>query len=379
MKKRSVSLVPLLVILFSVSAGASPITHENTATYKGVTAHARATVSSDAITIADSIELVVTVTAPREFIPQLPSFDAYGFSTDYNERSKRFRATDVSEIETQTRDDGSVQYTQRFVLEPFLSGNYAVLPMMISFVDAETPPSPKTDDSHSLRSVSPPAFTLMLEGFRIQVDKMAEARREPADIFGQADYQLETLVKRERRKEDQSDAELKREEEHELEEVRVFKERSFPWWMVWTTLVIAVAAPLIWVLSRKKIARIMAGKSLPAHEIAYKALEDLKAENLLGQGKIKEYYYALSYILRTYIGNRFGITAQNQTTEEFFLNLLKENPFDDESERVLRTFSEHSDSVKYSTYRPDIEKGASSFTIVKSFVDQTRLIEEEQT
>ena len=59
------------------------------------------------------------------------------------------------------------------------------------------------------------------------------------------------------------------------------------------------------------------------------------------------------------------------------MNLLKENPFDTESERILREFSEHSDTVKYSTYRPDIAKGASCFQIVKSFVDQTRVIEEE--
>ena len=78
-----------------------------------------------------------------------------------------------------------------------------------------------------------------------------------------------------------------------------------------------------------------------------------------------------------YIGNRFHIYAENQTTEEFFSALLVKNPFDHPTETILRKFSEHSDNVKYSLYRPGKETAEDSFKIAKSFVDTTKLTEEE--
>ena len=60
---------------------------------------------------------------------------------------------------------------------------------------------------------------------------------------------------------------------------------------------------------------------VPAHIIAYAALRELFAQNLVARGLIKPYYFALSTILRRYIENRFGLQAPEQTTEEFLASL----------------------------------------------------------
>ncbi|MBU0992885.1 MAG: hypothetical protein KJ737_10370 [Proteobacteria bacterium] len=356
---------------------ADPVSHENQASYDGVTATLNVTVSSDVITIADSVVLNVEVVSPKGFVPHLPSFEEYGFSVNFNERSRRFRATDVSEIDKQSLEDGSVRYSQKFVLEPFLSGNYSILPIMISFDKTDDEPGKNLKKENVDPKDHLAVFSVIAEGFLIDVRRMPENRRELSDIFGQSDYHLDKLTKRERRPEDKSDAELKREEDHKLDEVKALSEKSFPWWIVWAILSAGIIFPIVWFFGRKKISQMINRAPVPAHEIAYKALNDLKEKHLLQHGHIQAFYYELSFILRIYIGNRFQIYAQNQTTEEFFYSLLKSNPFDQESENILREFSNHADEVKYSKYRPDIKKGELSFDIAKSFVDKTRKIEED--
>lgn len=374
-------IVFIFVTLFFFTAGylhAAPVTHENQVAYDGAVAKINVTVSADSITISESIVLTVEVCSPKGYVPQMPSFEEYGFSTNFNERSRRFRATDVSELEQRALEDGSVQYSQQFTLEPFLSGNYSVLPIMISFFKDENPKGTLNATS-SEPDKRLPVFTVFAEGFRIDVNKMPESRRELSDIFGQSDYHLDKLTKRERRPEDQSDAELNQEEAHKLEEVKALSEKGFPWWIVWVILSLGCLFPMVWFFGRKKISQMIKGSPVPAHEIAYQAFEKLKKRNLLQSGQIKTFYYELSFILRIYIGNRFHIYAQNQTTEEFYTCLLKSNPFDPESENILREFSNHADEVKYSKYRPDIEKGEMSFNIARSFVDKTRIIEKDVT
>ena len=350
---------------------ADPVTHENKAEYDGKSALARVTVSSESMTVAESLLLTVEVIVDKALTPEMPSFESYGFSDNFYERSRRFRATDVSEVKKEVLQGGEqIRYSQQFVLEPFLSGDYAILPIMIS-IYSESPEASNKGRTHSL-------FSVITEGFRIDVKKMPEGKSSLSDIFGQADLNLERLLKRERRAEDKSDAELKREEEQKREESMALSKREFPWWSVWTLLAIGLIIPLIWILGRKRITELVRGKPVPAHEVAWKALSDLKEKRLLEQGLIQEFYYELSYILRSYIGNRFGIHADKQTTEEFFSTLLQSNPFEKDSEDILREFSSHADDVKYSRYRPDKEKGEMSYLIAKSFVDKTRQIEEKE-
>lgn len=381
MKRHLNPILMQLVLLVGVSVWgvAAPVEKVGVKEYENAKAIVTVRASQDEISIADSLELVVEITVPAGYRARFPEFGEFGFSTDFNERSHRFRATNVTKLEKIPMEDGVFVYRQIFTLEPWLSGNYSILPLMVSFFKA--PPASAKDTESDRRDSQDewqvPVFNVMTDGMRIRVNPLSERRMELSDLYSQSDYHQEKLVERKRRDEDKSEEELKREEEQLEEAAMALKKRRFPWWIIWSLLGFGAMVALYRYIGREKIAKFFSPKKVPAHEVAYRAFEKLKGKDLPRQGKIKEFYYELSYILREYIGNRFGIYAVNQTTEEFFEYLLQSNPFDQEAENILRTFSEHADTVKYSKFRPDMEKADNSFTTAKAFVENTKAVEEE--
>ncbi len=109
----------MLIYIFScISVFASPVEKTGVKDYEGVKGTVKVTVSENKITIADSISLKVEVSSPKGYSPRFPAFTEFGFSTDFNERSKRFRVTNVTEVEKTLLDDGSALFSQEFTLEP---------------------------------------------------------------------------------------------------------------------------------------------------------------------------------------------------------------------------------------------------------------------
>jgi hypothetical protein len=383
LKLNIITQVILIYIWGSISVFASPVEKTGFKDYEGVKGTVKVTVSEDKITIADSISLKVEVSSSKGCIARFPAFAEFGFSTDFNERSHRFRVTNVTEVEKTLMNDGSTLFSQEFTLEPWLSGNYSILPLMVPFFKEKSEDTlnnkkdKKTGEKKDERKI--PAFNVMTDGMRIKVEPLTEMRKELSDLYGQSDYKLEKLTKRVRRKEDKSDEELLREQEEENETIAALKKNRFPWWIVWVVLIMPLIVLFVRYIWKGRISKIFDAKSKPADEIAYKAFAKLRGKNLPGKGKIKEFYYELSYILRNYIGNRFGIYAVNQTTEEFFTHLIESNPFDKEAEDILRTFSDNADTVKYSLYRPEVKATDQSFQTAKSFVDKTRAVDREGT
>jgi hypothetical protein len=374
-------LLFLLVIFAGTQAAGSPVEKKVEKEHEGIKAKVSVHVSENEITIADSIRLKVEAFVPKGYDINLPSFSEYGFSSDFNERSKRFRPTDITEIKKTETDAGATLYTQEFTLEPWLSGNYSILPLMFSFFKQTDPKkankrkAEERKDSKDETSAFPeiPDFNIITDGIRIKVSPLPEKRDDIADLFGQSDYKMERLKKRQRRKEDMSEEELRQDDDRKKEESLLLKKKGFPWWVVLVLLFAGLATAIYKYFGKEKIAGFFTPKKEPSHEIAYRELLELKSKRMPAQGMAKEYYYELSYILRKYIGNRFNIFAINQTSEEFFLKLLKSNPFDKEVENILREFSDLADTVKYSRYRPDTEISDESFKVSKSFVDSTKM------
>lgn len=144
--------------------------------------------------------------------------------------------------------------------------------------------------------------------------------------------------------------------------------------------VIIFAAGLIWwakfFLKTKKLRADSSVFTTPAHEIAYGALEKLKAKNLAAAGKIKEYYFELSYIVRNYIENRFGIRSSEMTTEEFLLSLRDFEVLNGTDKNLLKKFLNLSDIVKFAKYNATQKEADESFALAKNFIDETKKIEE---
>jgi len=112
---------------------------------------------------------------------------------------------------------------------------------------------------------------------------------------------------------------------------------------------------------------------VPAHERAYEALRQLHAQQLIEQGLIKEYYFALSTILRHYIEDRFGLRAPEQTTEEFLLFTRDSSMFSSEQRTILKDFLKECDLVKFANFNASQTDAQRVHDVVVAFIEQTRL------
>lgn len=69
-------------------------------------------------------------------------------------------------------------------------------------------------------------------------------------------------------------------------------------------------------LARRRRVEIPWVDPRPAHEIALAALDALQSEQLPAQGKMKEFYFRLSEIVRAYLEKRYGFGALEMTSDE---------------------------------------------------------------
>jgi hypothetical protein len=111
---------------------------------------------------------------------------------------------------------------------------------------------------------------------------------------------------------------------------------------------------------------------LPAHETAFKALQELTNKAYIKTGKVREYYFELSDIVRHYVENRFQLRAPEMTTEEFLATLKDSKILNAEQKILLKDFLSHCDMVKFAKYLPDEKESESSYESAKRFIDETK-------
>ena len=112
---------------------------------------------------------------------------------------------------------------------------------------------------------------------------------------------------------------------------------------------------------------------VPAHERAYAALRALFAQHLVEAGHIKEYYFALSLILRYYIEDRFALRAPEQTTEEFLQTLGASGTFVQRYQEVLTKFLHECDLVKFANHEANAADAARTHDCAVQFIEETRV------
>lgn len=108
----------------------------------------------------------------------------------------------------------------------------------------------------------------------------------------------------------------------------------------------------------------------PAHEIALDALRSLEAEHLWQRGKIKEYYSALTDIVRLYIEQKFHVLALESTTEEI-LSFDQVRSLPPSHTEDLKDVLVRADFVKFAKFQPAPAEHESSFTKTRNFVEST--------
>lgn len=112
----------------------------------------------------------------------------------------------------------------------------------------------------------------------------------------------------------------------------------------------------------------------PAHVIALEKLGLLKERRLWQQGKIKEYYSAVTEIVRQYFENRYGIPALEETTDEIIGGLQRvpvRQQVLQEMEKVLR----RADLVKFAKHQPSMSEHEEMMTVAYAVVEMTKAVQ----
>jgi hypothetical protein len=115
----------------------------------------------------------------------------------------------------------------------------------------------------------------------------------------------------------------------------------------------------------------------PAHVIALRQLDHIKAQKLWQQEKIKQYYSEVADTIRNYIENRFGIPAMEQTSAET-IGVFKQNKelIDGNSLNEIQHILSLADLVKFAKYTPLPDDNNLTLMNAYFFVNQTKKEEE---
>lgn len=117
-----------------------------------------------------------------------------------------------------------------------------------------------------------------------------------------------------------------------------------------------------------------------AHEKALRQLQELKDQHLPEQGKVKEYYSGLSDIIRTYLEERYGITAMEQTTDELLSMLKKQTESRAELRKVrpeLKMILRTADLAKFAKANPLPDEQHACMMAALEVIKRTQLKPEE--
>jgi hypothetical protein len=268
------------------------------------------------ITIADQVNLSITVDIDEEYEIELPSF---------GDKLEQFGIVDYHTKEPELKGNKRKVVKRTYILEPFLSGDYLIKPMKIMFFKKGD------NEKHFLET---PEVTIKVKS--LLPEDMKDLKLH--DIIPPLPYP-----------------------------------RSYMVW-IWTGtgagLLILRAVGVYYY--KKRFMRMEAIEiRLKAHEIAYNELKSLVDENLIEKGEIKEFYLRLSSIVRRYIENRFGLRAPEQTTEEFLNGLEDAQDFPAEYKPLLKDFLRHCDLVKFARFEPETKDIQASFDSCKAFIQGT--------
>jgi len=272
------------------------------------------------ISIAERIRLVLQAEIGEDYQVQLPKF---------GEKLEQFGIVDYESPSPRLTNGGRVLTRRSYVLEPFLSGDYKIPPMKVTFWK-------KDEQEPKKHEIETEEVTIKVRSLLPQ--KAAELKIK--DIAGPLELPKSP--------------------------------RGWLYALVvgGLAMVGAVVAVML-LLKHLKGAEDVVVKA-PAHELAYRHLEALLAEKLLERGEVKLFYARISDVLRRYIENRFGLHAPERTTEEFLAELRERDVLRHEHKELLKEYLEHCDLVKFAELQPTNAQIQNTFDACKRFIAETQ-------
>jgi hypothetical protein len=271
--------------------------------------------------IGDTLTLTIEVQAEKGVELLMPEF---------GEALETFSIVDFVPRET-IDDQGRTIATQKYRLQPPMSGAHAIPPILIEFVDRRPGQRAAPEGLD--------AYELLTERIAFEVASVV-----PAD----ADAELKPPL-------------------GELPPLAPPPQAKWPW-VIGILVVLAALSPLA---IRAFLAWQRRARRRSAYDIARSRLERLLAVPA-DQADVGEFYVELSSIVRRYLEDRFELRAPELTTEEFMESVQHAPVLSSSHQTLLREFLRQADLVKFAGVKPmeaDIQK---SIDAAKRFLEETR-------
>lgn len=274
------------------------------------------TVNSSVVRVVDRLKVALSFQAPEDYDVVFPKLEA---------SLGEFEVADQYEDLPELAEKGLLRHKKTILLEPTLAGEYSIPPFKIDYWQKENPDN---------------VVSLTTDGIKITIGSLLEKEQQKIDISDIAPPVS-------------------------MPSTRIF-------WILGGVLFAALAVGgLLWRRSKRN-GREDASPPEPAHRIAFKALDRLLAGDLLKEGRIKEFYLAISNILRRYIEHRFSLHAPERTTEEFLTELGGTDILQLQHKTLLKEFLLHCDQVKFAKYQPVDEEIEKTMTLCRQFINDTK-------
>ena len=154
------------------------------------------------------------------------------------------------------------------------------------------------------------------------------------------------------------------------------------WWGIirWVLLALALSGLAIggwylwkWYEKRRKPEEEEINPELlrPADEVALEKLDEIKAQKIWKDGKVKEYQTELTDVVREYIGRRFDVQSTEKTSDETLraMKPLIEKDLYAKLSKMLQL----ADLVKFAKWHTTPDENESALTTAYEFVNQTKV------
>jgi hypothetical protein len=145
-----------------------------------------------------------------------------------------------------------------------------------------------------------------------------------------------------------------------------------PWWWLVAVFLLSAVCYLLW--RKRKLSRAgpPPAPPIPPDIEAMQKLQALAQTDWLATGKIKEYYSAISDILRAYLEGAFHTPALERTTNELIRDLRRKTEIPVELQGELKELLETADLVKFAKWRPEATEATQTHQTAVTFVEKTR-------
>ncbi len=111
---------------------------------------------------------------------------------------------------------------------------------------------------------------------------------------------------------------------------------------------------------------------LAPHELALQRLAQLEEKQLWQRGELDGFYTEVTFIVREYIENRFGVPALENTTDELMQALENRHFLTPELRQALKSLLSLADLVKFATYEPKHVNHENALQTVLNIVETTK-------